>query len=406
MQRFPFTLKSVRSAAVPAKGRVYYGDKATPHLALCVTANGARTYYRTGRMAGKPVRYRLGTVDELTVEAARKACAELTGKVAAGHNPQTMKRQKEPTLGELWTWYLDNHSKAHKTTWLADERRWERVWSAWSKRPLSAVTTADVQARVRQVRDDAGPFAANKARELLRHMFGVAIRLGWAQTNPVTLVPRFRVQSRDRFLREDEMADFFKALDHKRTPETFKDLVTLALLCGARRGNLCSMRWDHVDLKAGVWTVPSDESKNRSAMTVVLPSAAVQLLEKRRKKVASVWVFPGRGRRGHYTEPKQAWQTLLVRAGLAKDTGKKDERDRPIIEGRTLRMHDLRRTLGSWQANLGSPLNVIGDSLGHKSLSATAIYARLQRETVRASVEKATAAIFDAAYPAKKNETA
>ena len=73
------------------------------------------------------------------------------------------------------------------------------------------------------------------------------------------------------------------------------------------------------------------------------------------------------------------WARLLKRAGL---------QDR--------RLHDLRRSLGSWQAIGGSSLSVIGKSLGHTSLSATAIYARLSFDPVRESVERATAAMLAA----------
>ena len=59
--------------------------------------------------------------------------------------------------------------------------------------------------------------------------------------------------------------------------------------------------------------------------------------------------------------------------------------------------HDLRRTNGSWQARAGASLLVIGKSLNHKTPEATAIYARLDLDPVRQSVESATAAMFEAA---------
>jgi len=53
-------------------------------------------------------------------------------------------------------------------------------------------------------------------------------------------------------------------------------------------------------------------------------------------------------------------------------------------------MHDLRRTLGSWQALTGATLQIIGKSLGHKSIEAAGVYARLTTDPVREAVEKAT----------------
>lgn len=90
-------------------------------------------------------------------------------------------------------------------------------------------------------------------------------------------------------------------------------------------------------------------------------------------------MFPGPGKTEHLTEPKKAWAAILEAAGLEN-----------------LRIHDLRRTLGSWQTRAGASLSVIGKSLGHKSQQATAIYARLDLDPVRTSVETATAALVEA----------
>ena len=59
-----------------------------------------------------------------------------------------------------------------------------------------------------------------------------------------------------------------------------------------------------------------------------------------------------------------------------------------------IRIHDLRRTLGSWQAAMGANSFIIGKSLGHKTQNATAIYARLNLDPVKESVSKATDAMF------------
>ena len=55
-------------------------------------------------------------------------------------------------------------------------------------------------------------------------------------------------------------------------------------------------------------------------------------------------------------------------------------------------LHDLRRTLGSWQAKTGASLSIIGKSLNHKNVATTAIYARLDLDPVRESVNTAEAA--------------
>jgi integrase len=55
-----------------------------------------------------------------------------------------------------------------------------------------------------------------------------------------------------------------------------------------------------------------------------------------------------------------------------------------------IRLHDIRRTFGSYQAINGSNLMVIGRSLGHKCTKSTLVYARLSLDPVRASIKQAT----------------
>ena len=62
-----------------------------------------------------------------------------------------------------------------------------------------------------------------------------------------------------------------------------------------------------------------------------------------------------------------------------------------------LQIHDLRRTLGSWQTKTVASLAIIGKSLNHKTHQATANYARLDLDPVRQSVNTATAAMLEAA---------
>ena len=62
-----------------------------------------------------------------------------------------------------------------------------------------------------------------------------------------------------------------------------------------------------------------------------------------------------------------------------------------------LRIHDLRRSLGSWMAATGASLPIIGKSLGHKTTDATLIYARLAVDPIRDAMNRATTALLNAA---------
>jgi integrase len=137
------------------------------------------------------------------------------------------------------------------------------------------------------------------------------------------------------------------------------------------------MRWKELDLEQGTWEIPV--TKTGDSQTVTLSMEAIEILKVRKSNRSSFFVFPGSGRTGHLIEPKKGWRRILERAGI-KD----------------LRIHDLRRTLGSWQAITGSSLPIIGKSLNHKNASTTQIYARLNLDPVRESVQKATVAMIQA----------
>ena len=57
---------------------------------------------------------------------------------------------------------------------------------------------------------------------------------------------------------------------------------------------------------------------------------------------------------------------------------------------------NARRTMGSWQARTGASLIIIGKSLGHQSLQATAVYAQLDDDPVRQSMQTAASAMLEA----------
>ena len=118
-------------------------------------------------------------------------------------------------------------------------------------------------------------------------------------------------------------------------------------------------------------------------MTIPLIHEAVEILQHRKKTAISIFVLPSPGRSksktGHMTDPRTAWKNLLKRAKLEN-----------------FRLHDLRRTLGSWQTIAGASTAIVGKTLGHKSPASTAVYARLNLDPVRQSMETAVEAMLAA----------
>lgn len=379
-EKMNFTQAALGKLPTPEKGRTYYRDIKMPGLTLCVWDSGVKSFELYKRMGGQPTRLKIGRFPEVTVENARKEAARLVGEIAQGKDPSEQRRKArgETAVGELFALFLEGHAKPHKRSWKGDQEQYNRYLDGWKNRKLSQVRRADVAALHAKVGRDHGTYAANRLLALLSSLFTHAARLGYEGGNPAQGVKRFKEQSRDRFLDADELKAFFVAVAAEKS-ETWRDFFLVALMSGARRANVLAMRWADVNLERGLWRIPESQAKSGEPLIVILPAPAVEILKRRAKGTEGDYVFPRRDGTGHVTEPKQAWARIVKASGL-KD----------------VRIHDLRRTLGSWAAAMGASLPMIGRALGHKNVATTAIYARLGLDPVRATVTGAVKAMLEA----------
>ena len=400
--RIKFTKTEIDGLPLPEKGRATYYDEQIQKLAVRVTAAGTKTFYVIKRDGAAMAWLKLGTFPDMTVDIARKEAEKSLGEFAKGESPVKAKRVEKlrQTLGQAFERYLDLYAKPRGIKTAADIRAiWERCVGTmpddpvkkhgrkrskhaagvdWSDRKLDEITAADVRTLHAEIGGHA-PVLANRVVEIISTVYGRAAEWGYTGQNPAKEINPFKEEKRDRFIQADELPAFFKALADD-TSTDFKHFVLLCLLTGARRINVLSAQWQEINLASAVWRIP--DSKNGEPVLIALVPEAVEILRARdpEGKKKTGFVFPADSKTGYLTPPKKRWQALLKRAGMAD-----------------FRIHDLRRSLGSWQAISGASLAIIGKSLGHKSADATLIYARLSMDPVRASVNTATTAMLQAA---------
>lgn len=386
-----FTKKTIEELPAPNRNtRLYFHDTKQPGLSIYVTKSGARTFFVRNKANGADDRIVLGRYPDLSIENARKMASKVRGDIANGKDPQEHKRtiRNEMTFGELFETYMERYSKRHKRSWKYDEREVNKFLSHWFRRKLTRIKQDDVYKEFHRIADNHGIYQANRMLERIRAMFNKGIEWGWEGRNPAVGIKKFREKSRDRFLLPEEVSRFFDALAQEENV-TARDFILMALLTGARKGNVLAMQWKDISLQNEIWRIP--DTKNGEPHNVPLSPQAMEILQKRKQiqelsDIITPYVFPGEGKEGHFADPKKPWQRLREKSEL-----------------HDLRLHDLRRTLGSWQALQGTSTAIIGKSLGHKSMQSTAVYERLTLEPVRNSVQNATEALFAAA---KHNEDA
>lgn len=386
--RFLFSKTRIEALPTPEKTRATYYDETVQKLAIRVTPAGSKTFYIVKRVENEMVWLRLDSFPDMTVEQARKAAEKALGHFSDGQNPAAIKRARkaELTFGGLFLEYGERHG-SKKKSWITDQSLYANHLQSIAPCKLSKVTR-EMISRILSNLDKTGKAGAtiNNVRALVSSIYGRAIEWGYATTNPVVGIKTRAKVKRDRFLQADELPRFFQSLAAEQN-ETLRDYILLALLTGARRANLLAMRWQEINLKEAIWRIP--DTKNGTPQNVTLSPEAVAILEPRNNgaEKGAEFVFPGIGASGHIEEPKKAVIRIMERAGIPY--GRNDP------NGVTL--HDLRRTLGSWQAKTGASLAIIGKSLNHQSQQTTAIYARLDLDPVRQSVNTATSAMMEAA---------
>ncbi len=381
-KKFNFTKAEIDALPLPEKGkRDAYQDTKINGLHLRISSTGIKTFSVFKRIkGGNPERVTLGRYPDMTIDQARKKTMQINLAIAEGQNPAEVKRglKSELLFCDLFDQYIERHSKPKKKTWTEDLEKYKNhLDKPLGKMRLSAIDRASISLIHSHITKAGRPFAANRTLALISSVFSWAISVGLWENNPALGIRRNKERSRDRFIQGDELPRFFQALADEPN-ETVRDYILISLLTGARKSNVCSMRWQDINFDRAEWRI--EETKNDTPQTLTLSPEAIQVLMNRKPHDQAEFVFPGTGKHGHLAEPRKGWERILKRAEIEN-----------------LRIHDLRRTLGSWQAKSGASLAIIGKSLNHKNTNTTAVYARLDLDPVRDSVNTATSAMMTAA---------
>jgi integrase len=386
------TQKVVEALPIPAQGRTVVWDSKVSGLGVKIEASGHRSFVWYRSVRNYPRWRTLGSTEDLRVDEARGAAAELNSAIAKwklsgyeGSNP--LAKLVAVTLNALVDEYVEKHLKHHAKR--PDHAEWHLRWTiekympALRARKISEIRFEDIDALHHKLGARGKHRTANRVVKVVRSLFNFALRARiWKGENPTRGIHYYRENKRKRFLLPDEMPKLWTALRAEKNPDV-RDVINLLLWTGARKSDVFAARWQDISLDDNKWTIP--DPKSREPYTVPLTPEAVEILRTRWEKrvIDSQWVFPSSSRAGHLIDIANAWRRVLERAGLTYPDG---SRVRPT-------MHDLRRTQGSWQAAQGTPLLTIGKSLGHASIDATQIYSQLILDPVREAMQSSNAAM-------------
>ncbi len=350
----------------PGKKLLVY-DTQLVGFGLAVYASGRRSFFVEYGGKGQRRRMTLGAHGLLTVEQARELALAKLGAVVQGEDPlaERQGRQRALRFGDFRNEYIEV-VKERKKQPRHDIRYLAMANEHWKQRPLESITPRDVQGLMLEV-SKRGRTTANRWLASVRACFEEARRQGLVPHNPAMHIQQFKENPpRSRVLNDEEYTKVVGAVDAITDP-----FVRLAFLMlrntGARKSEVLSARWDHIDLDAGTWRIPSPKAGDPQVMP--LDVQTVELL--RGAERMGPWLIPGRDPSKPRRDLKRPWQKIREAIGLQDVT-----------------IHDVRRTFGL-HVTKAVGLHVASKLLRHSDIRVTQkVYAPLGIDELRAAMVK------------------
>lgn len=165
------------------------------------------------------------------------------------------------------------------------------------------------------------------------------------------------------------------------------ELLLLELSIGLRRGEICALQWDDLNMNTGALQVERQVHRIRGELavsppktkagrrTVLLPLPVLNVLKAYRTSCSSRWMFPSPVKEDSPIDPaavRKRLSTVLKRADC-----------------KSLRFHDLRHTFATASLEYGMDIKTLSTIIGHVSSSTTLnVYTHVTDEMQRTAAAK------------------
>jgi hypothetical protein len=190
--------------------------------------------------------------------------------------------------------YLEEWAKPHKRTWVEDERLLaNEIRPVVGTKPIDEITRKDIREILNTMRDRGSPCSGNSLLAIVRKMLNWAVDQDLLEVNPIHRLKAFSVRHHSSFLNEGQLRSFLTQLPTADLPQELKEMFLLQLQTVVRVSEARACRWEEIDFKEKVWTIPVERSKTGVAHRILLSRQSIQLLEAREGN-GSDFVFPQR----------------------------------------------------------------------------------------------------------------
>lgn len=347
-------------------------DESLPGFGIRIYPSGNKVFVLSFRVNGRKRLMTLGKYGVLTLAEARNNAKKALAAVIDGNDPleDRIKASKGETMKELCATYMELHSKPNKKSWKDDQQRIDKyILPKLGNIKVKNIKRADV-AFLHSKIGNTHTNTANRVLELLSKMFNLAKRWGYLDDgapNAASNIDPFKENKRDRWINSEELPRLASAIEQEKNLYA-RNAIWLYLLTGVRKTELLTAKWEDIDWQRN--ELKFENTKSSNTHYVPLNKPAMTILTNLPRITDNPYILPGKVEGQHLVNISKPWLRIRKAAGI-------DD----------VRLHDLRRTVGSWLAQSGNTLHLIGRVLNHSDQATTAIYARFGEDNVRQALE-------------------
>jgi len=330
-----------------------------------------------------------------TKREAETVCASLVAEASRGRFGE----QASGTVGELLEQWMTHLEADASPSTLAAYRVYLRRWIVprLGEKKLDRLRPSDLDRLYAELRPHLSPLSVLKVHTILRAALGQAVRWRMLTENPAALATPPRAPRRPIVPPSPGQVAQLLAAAEERDPD-LATYLRLAAVTGARRGELCALRWSDVDmenhevvisrsLSLGTHQVVEKSTKTHRSRRIALDAGSIEALERQRERaksrvmlcqaqlVADPYVF------ARDVEGREPWRPDSGATGRFGSLRRQVGLD-------SVRLHDLRHYVATRLLDGGLPARAVSERLGHANANTTlGIYAHAVPATDRRAAD-------------------
>ena len=294
------TMKQARGPLADGRHKVA-GAKG---LFLMVQRGGASRSW-VFRMMHKGTRHEngLGSLDEVSLDTARKLAAERLADIRSGKVAGRVDPKAVPTFADGARAVAKEKADADilKGEWQAFGQLERHVFPAFGDRRVDQIERGEIRAAVMAVAAKH-PATARALRPAIRAVFNWAVYSGHIERSPAGFLSEqgsvvIRKAGKREAINGDAAPGVYRAIrdGNGNTARTTRLLLAFVALTWCRKGEARLATWAEIDEDARVWTVPGERMKTGVPWRVPLSDTAMDVLSEAKALApgASPYIFPG-----------------------------------------------------------------------------------------------------------------